>query len=97
MMPVSTMSVDAATVGLRRLKTTARTTWVSTAVATSIRRTATAIARSASQSVVSKNQNNLISVVRKPKRKQGFHDHAFQSIPLVLGTRNSSTFNSSNL
>ena len=61
-------------------------------MAASIRR-ATPIALAATLSVVSKNQNNLISVVRKPKRKQGFHDHAFQSIPLVLGTRKCSTLN----
>lgn len=93
---VSALSEASATIGLLLLTITARTACASATMAASFRRTTT-IARTVSLSVVSKNQNNLISVVRKPKRKQGFHDHAFQSIPLVLGTRNSSTFNSSNL
>ena len=92
-MAVCTMSVAAVTIGQHLLAatTTACASCSSTAMATSIRRTTTT-AREVNQSVASKNQNNLISVVRKPKRKQGFHDHAFQSIPLVLGTRQCLTF-----
>ena len=85
---VHTMSAATAAIGLLLHTATTRISCTSTAIAASIRRAA-AIARAVTRSVASKNQNNLISVVRKPKRKQGFHDHAFQSIPLVLGTRKS--------
>ena len=53
-MAVSTMSVAAAAIGLPLLSATARTSCTSTAMAASIRLTA-AVARTASQSVVSKN------------------------------------------
>lgn len=78
-MAVSAVSVARATIGLRRLAAamaTARTPCGSAAVAASDRRTTTFV-RAVTQSVVSKNQNNLASVVRKPRRKQGSLDHAF--------------------
>ena len=75
-----TLSATVAAIGLRRLiatkATSAPTTCTSATMATSIRADTT-IARTVTQSVASKNQNNLISVVRKPKRKQGFLDNAF--------------------
>ena len=65
---VSAMSEAPATIGLRRLAATMATTptpCTSTTVSTSIRRTA-AFVRAVTQSVASKNQNNIISVVEKP-------------------------------
>ena len=55
-MAVSTMSATTATIGLLLLAITARTTYTSTSVATSVRRTAT-FAQTATLSVVSKNNS----------------------------------------
>ena len=87
-MAVSAVSATSATIGLLLLTVTftTPTTCTSTTLAASMRRAAT-IARTAGRSVVSKNQNSLISVVRKPKRKQGFLDNAFCGLPLGPGPR----------
>ena len=54
-------------------------------MASSLRQATKAFARAVTQSVASKNQNNLISVVRKPKRKQYFHDQHNTVIGLFSG------------
>ena len=64
-MAVSTVSVTSATIGLLLLTVTGRIACTSTTMAASVRRPTT-IARTVNLSVVSKNQNNLISVVGKP-------------------------------
>ena len=62
----TTATATTATIGLLLLTITTRTTYTSATLAASIRRAAT-FARTATLSVVSKNQNNLISVVGKPE------------------------------
>lgn len=70
------MSATAASIGLLLLAVTARTTCTSTTMATSSRRTDT-IARSATLSVVSENQNNFNKRCQEAQIKQGFLDNAF--------------------